>query len=454
MPKKRFIIGEINVPRKAFGSSMNFGSEEVQRNFILKSYVTAAKDGIAQMNVKSVTEESTIASAQDASQVMGLYQKLTSAPPTRSLNIQGVAFKTTSEILFGLKYDSMRTRQLNLPTPSVNGAAFKSATGKYTYVIWAKATGDLNENGSATFSFPNNLAINTLYKREWTFTQDQRTTSTASQGIELTTTPIFLSENAVIETPPLAGFSANNRPACPPLTVRYENKSTNAQNYIWRFDGGEPATSIERTPSVIYRKSGKYDVVLEVNNATGLHRNRKIEYIKIDAAPRSNFDWKRDSVNNLFIRFTTKATDSYTMIWDFGDGSQDFTLNPTHIYTEKRLYPVRLIAVNDCGRDTISKSIDLRPNAINEPTFYDFSAAPNPFNQQLTIQFSLPKSERISMKLYDLTGKLVTNWLENEQNTEGVFRRTFSTTDLLSSVYLLQIHVGTSVFYRRIVKIN
>ena len=454
MPKKRFIIGEINVPRKAFGSSMNFGSEEIQRNFILKSYVTAAKDGIAQMNIKSVAEESTIASAQDASQVMGLYQKLTSPPPTRSLNIQGVAFKTTSEILFGLKYDSIRTRQLNLPTPSVNGAAFKSATGKYTYVLWAKATGDLNENGSATFSFPNNLNINTLYKREWTFTQDQRTTSTSSQGIELTTTPIFLSENAVIETPPLAGFSAANRPACPPLTVRYENKSTNAQNYIWRFDGGEPATSTERTPSVIYRKSGKYDVVLEVSNATGVHRNRKIEYIKVDALPKSDFDWKRDSLNNLSIRFTTKATDSYTMIWDFGDGSQDFTLNPTHIYAEKRLYTTRLIAVNDCGRDTIFKSIDLRPNAINEPTFYDFSAAPNPFNQQLTVQFSLPKSERISLKLYDLTGKLVINWLENEQNTEGVFQRTFSTTDLLSSVYLLQIHIGTSVFYRKIVKVN
>ena len=52
------------------------------------------------------------------------------------------------------------------------------------------------------------------------------------------------------------------------------------------------------------------------------------------------------------------------MIWDFGDATSDFTLNPTHRYTEKKLYAVRLIAVNDCGRDTIFKTVDLRPTGV------------------------------------------------------------------------------------------
>ncbi len=453
-PKKRFLIGEINVPRKAFGSSMSFGSEEIQRNFILKSYVIAAINGIVQMNVKSISEESNISTAEDASQVMGLYQKLNSPPPMRSLNIQGVAFKTASEILYGLKFDSIRTRQLNISTPSVNGAAFKSATGKYTYVLWATTNVDLAEYGSARFSFPTTLTINNLYKREWTWTQDKKVATISSQNIELTTTPIFLSENAVIEAPPIAVFTSDARQACPTLTVKYDNKSTDAQNYIWRFDGGEPATSTERAPSVIYRRSGKFDVVLEVSNATGVHKNRKVEYIQLSAVPKADFDWQRDSSNPLSVRFTSKASESFTMIWDFGDGTQDFSLNPTHLFPTKKIYQIRLIAINDCGRDTIIRTIDLKTNGVNDLNVSDFSATPNPFSNELTIQFSLKKTERISLQLYDLTGKLMENWLENELYTEGSFRRNFSTNDLLSGVYLLQVRVGNSVFYRKVVKLN
>jgi PKD repeat protein len=452
-PKKRFIIGEINVPRKAFSGSMNFGSEEVQRNFILKSYVTAAMNGIIQMNVKSVSEESDFATAEDASQVMGLYQKLNSPPPTRSLNIQGVAFKTVSELLFGLTYDSIRTKQLNL-SQNATGAAFKSATGKYTYALWSPAKSDLAEYGSTTYSFPTILGINNLYKREWTFTQDKKVILVSSQNLELTSVPIFLSENATIETPPIAAFGSDTRKACPPLSVKYENKSTDGQTYLWKFDGGEPATSTERTPSVIYRRSGKYDVVLEVKNASGVHKNRKIEYVEVSTAPKADFDWKRDSSNPLNIQFTSKSTGSFTMIWDFGDGWQEFSLNPSHVFASRKTYLIRLIAVNDCGRDTIFKSIDLRTTALDDLAFNQFSASPNPFSNELMIEFSLKKTARISLQLYDLQGKLMENWLQNEQNTEGVFRRRFSTIDLQSGVYLLQIRVGNSVFYRKIVKMN
>ena len=136
-PKKKFLIGEINIPRKPLGE-INFGSDEVQKNFIMKSYVTAATNGILQMNIKSIAEESKFAEATDGSQVMGLYQKLTTTPYDRTPNIEGYAFKTTSELLFSLTYDSMRTRLLNLP-PSVRGAAFKNNANKYTYVLWGKS---------------------------------------------------------------------------------------------------------------------------------------------------------------------------------------------------------------------------------------------------------------------------------------------------------------------------
>jgi PKD repeat protein len=142
------------------------------------------------------------------------------------------------------------------------------------------------------------------------------------------------------------------------------------------------------------------------------------------------------------------------MIWDFADGTQDFSLNPTHLFPTKKIYQIRLIAVNDCGRDTIFKTLDLRTNGVNDVGFANFSAAPNPFSNQLTVTFSLNKNEFVSMQLYDLTGKLIENWVENTFYTEGSFQRDFSTNRLQSGVYLLQVKVGTRAFYRKVVKVD
>ncbi len=449
-PKKKFIIGEINVPRKPLGD-MNFGSDDIQKNFIIKSYVTAATNGIAQMNIKSISEESTLSEANDGSQVMGLYQKLTSTPYNRTANIEGFAFKTVSEILFGLTYDSVRTRLLNLPL-TVRGAAFKNKAEKYTYVLWAKATDDLSEWGSSLFSFPNSLSINRLYKREWSFCEDRRATSITTQNIPLSITPIFLSEDSLLTQPPVASFGSDTRKTCPPLTVKFSENAADATSYLWRFDGGTPAVSTEKNPSVVYRQSGKYDVALEVRNTQGVHTNRKIEYVEVSSAPKADFTWVRDS-NGLFIRFQSTTTGSFTMIWDFGDGLSDFSLSPTHRYLERKIYSIRLIAINECGRDTILRNIDLRPNGINDPSqIIDFQCFPNPFDDNITVQYYLTEKSNVDIELFDVAGKLVQILVKNAVYTEGGYRSTYQVVDMPKGVYLLKLKTDKQAVYTKVVK--
>ena len=449
-PKKKFIIGEINVPRKPLGD-LSFGSDDIQKNFIIKSYVTAATNGIAQMNIKSISEESTLSEATDASQTMGLYQKLTATPYHRTANIEGFAFKTVSEILFGLTYDSVRTRLLNLPS-TVRGAAFKNKAEKYTYVLWSKATDDLSEWGGSTFTFPNNLSINRLYKREWSFCEDRRTISITTQNIPLSTTPVFLSEDSLLTQPPIAAFGSDTRKICPPLTVKFSENAADATSFLWRFDGGTPAVSTEKNPAVVYRQSGKYDVSLEVRNAQGVHINRKVEYVEVASAPKADFTWARDS-NGLFIRFQSTTTGSFTMIWDFGDGLSDFSLSPTHRYLERKIYTIRLIAVNECGRDTILKNIDLRPNGIKDLLqIVDFQCFPNPFDNNITVQYYLTEKSNMDIELFDVAGKLVQILAKNAVYTEGGYRNTFQVSDMPKGVYLLKLKTDKQAVYKKLVK--
>ena len=450
-PKKRFVIGEINVPRKPLGS-MGFGSDEIQKNFILKSYITAATNDILSMNIKSVSEEMEYDAATDASQIMGLYRKLSRVPFSRTINIQGTAFKSISDILFGLQYDSVRTKALSL-TKNQRGAAFKNKAGKYTYALWAAIQDDLSEYAKDSMSLPNTLNINSLYKREWSYSIDKKVVTINSKNIQLSGTPLFLSEEALLSKPPVAAFLSDYKKACPTLQVKFEDKSTDATTYLWRFDGGTPATSTERTPSVSYRNGGKFDVVLEVKNAEGTHVNSKVQYVVVDEKPKADFTFKVDS--GVVVRFQNVVTNSFSMIWDFGDGSPlDQSLNPTHKYKDKKKYTIKLIAVNDCGRDSIVKTLDLVTSTaqVELAQQLDFQYFPNPFQDEFDVKFNLPESSNVSIDLYDLQGKKVENMLQNQRFTEGVQQVSIKPNVNVKGLYYLQLRTDKLTIFKKIVK--
>ncbi|MBF4470624.1 PKD domain-containing protein [Flavobacterium sp. HJJ] len=51
-----------------------------------------------------------------------------------------------------------------------------------------------------------------------------------------------------------------------PVTIDFTNKSMSATNYKWTFEGGNPATSTEENPTVIFTSAGSHEVTLEAIN--------------------------------------------------------------------------------------------------------------------------------------------------------------------------------------------
>ncbi len=193
-PKKLWTITEINVPRKAFAEE--FGSEELQRNYNIKTVVNAIDNGITQTHFWALGEQKYIEDATNEFDLMGLYQRLNDIEPFEQvINDGGIAYKTASDLLFGKTKDINRTNQMNLPA-SVKGGAYRDASGHYTYVLWARTTIDKSEAANAVYSFPSSLGLNELKKREWFYSYNQQETTIASQNINLTGTPIFLTSSA------------------------------------------------------------------------------------------------------------------------------------------------------------------------------------------------------------------------------------------------------------------
>jgi PKD repeat protein len=51
-----------------------------------------------------------------------------------------------------------------------------------------------------------------------------------------------------------------------PVTIYFTNKSISATNYKWSFEGGNPATSTEENPTVVFTSAGTHEVILEAFN--------------------------------------------------------------------------------------------------------------------------------------------------------------------------------------------
>lgn len=198
-PEKHFICTENNIPRKEFGDYI--GTDLAQSNYIIKALVKAQQNKIRQYYIFSLGEAKTVAEAGSGYEVMGLYQKLegvgpfTGGPYGQQYTNEGIAFKTTSDLLLNHEYDAVKTAALALP-PTIGGAAFRDGIGNFVYVLWARTSADKSESASATYTFPAGANVAPLlYRFEWNYSVTGTNSSINPSNIPLTGTPIFISEN-------------------------------------------------------------------------------------------------------------------------------------------------------------------------------------------------------------------------------------------------------------------
>lgn len=84
--------------------------------------------------------------------------------------------------------------------------------------------------------------------------------------------------------------------------------------------------------------------------------------------------------------------------------------------------------------------VSVEPIAENElpQTFAISQNYPNPFNPNTVINYQIPNSSYVSIKVYDQIGREVYDLFEGEQNA-GFYRITLDGTNLASGIYYYRI---------------
>jgi hypothetical protein len=87
----------------------------------------------------------------------------------------------------------------------------------------------------------------------------------------------------------------------------------------------------------------------------------------------------------------------------------------------------------------IEKNSELIPDEVSLSQNY-----PNPFNPNTTIEFSLNRKDRVSLKIFSITGELVANLINNADLSAGNYKVTFDAQHLASGTYIYKLTSGTS----------
>ncbi len=172
---------------------------------------------------------------------------------------------------------------------------------------------------------------------------------------------------------PVANFSSNITGGEAPLSVQFNDESTNTP-ISWAWDFGDGSTSNEQNPPHTYETLGTYTVKLTSSNYGGSNATTKTDYITVtstESAPVANFTTDPNSGRvPLTVHFTdTSAGSVSSWRWNFGDGGTSTEQNPTHTYVTRGSNNVNLTATGPGGSNTatlpVTISAPLTANSYN-----------------------------------------------------------------------------------------
>ncbi|GAB1441454.1 hypothetical protein MASR2M39_02880 [Ignavibacteriales bacterium] len=150
-------------------------------------------------------------------------------------------------------------------------------------------------------------------------------------------------------------------------------------------------------------------------------------------------------------RRTASLTDDWTKVSEV-EGHGTTTIQRRYMLTDKPaatgVYLYRLKQIDYDGKFEYSNTIE-----VTTETPMEFSLSqnyPNPFNPSTSIAFSLMEQAEVNLAVFDITGREVTNIIENKVLPAGNHSIEFNASNLNSGVYLYRLKAGSKSLTKKL----
>jgi len=149
-----------------------------------------------------------------------------------------------------------------------------------------------------------------------------------------------------------------------PLVIAIENNTRYADEYLWTFEGGNPAASSKKNPGeVTFKTPGEHLISLEAWNIA--ERAVQTYTVQVDSVVVASFNLQADINNYAPATFfiSNRSAGGITYKWLF-EGAQPETCegkNPPPItYSSQGTYTVILVVDNGSALTTLSRDVEVR----------------------------------------------------------------------------------------------
>jgi len=132
-----------------------------------------------------------------------------------------------------------------------------------------------------------------------------------------------------------------------------------------------------------------------------------------------------------------------------GNGTGEIVFDPNN----SRLY---LMETNNAviAIDLLATGLVSNENLASVPVnFKLYDNYPNPFNPTTNIQYDLPVASDVSIKVYDIQGRMIANIAKGQQ-TAGTYTHRFDAGSMASGMYIYRIEAGSFVATKKMMLIK
>jgi gliding motility-associated-like protein len=212
-----------------------------------------------------------------------------------------------------------------------------------------------------------------IYKDEKTYT----VTLTVTDGTQTSSK----TGNITVYKKPAADFSVSSLKVCIPDAATFTSNSSAGDGFIssysWDFGDGTAQQGYGNSMSHYYSYEQKPTVSLTVTNSYGCYNSvTKPAIVEVLGRINPVFTASKDLLCSLSeaVQFTNNSTGPGTLAykWDFGDGTSSALKDPSHNFTTRGVYSVKLTVSNTDGCSSASWPVSVNAAYFNT----DFTGRP------------------------------------------------------------------------------
>ena len=206
------------------------------------------------------------------------------------------------------------------------------------------------------------------------------------------------------------------------------------------INGNKGAQWIEQIVDLSNYKNGLVQLRIKGKTSSGFSGDIAIDDVAILDTIIADFGV---SQRGLVVDFNNVSSNVKGASWYFGDGNFSNAASPVHEYKNEGVYTVKLIVNNDCGIDSITKTVEVVANGIStSPESIGLNVFPIPAKDELNVTADVEISE---LRIIDLSGKTVMN--KNNLNTQ---KATINLEGVSSGIYILEVQNGDNLYRQKI----